>query len=66
MSILLTRAEIENLTDAKTATAQCRWFDVRNWIYRLDQLLRDTGRTFKTEEEALAALRPYQGGDHEN
>lgn len=25
---------------------------------RLDQLLRDTGRTFKTEEEAIAALPP--------
>lgn len=24
---------------------------------RLDQLLRDTGRTFKTEEEAAAAVR---------
>ena len=46
---------------------------IRPWVAshvwendRLDQLLRDTGRTFKTEEEALAALRPYQGGDHEN
>lgn len=36
---------------------------VRPWVCshiwegdRLDQLLRDTGRTFKTEEEAQAAL----------
>lgn len=36
MSILLTREEIEDLTDAKTATAQCRWFEVRNWIYETD------------------------------
>lgn len=36
MSILLTREEVEDLTDAKTGAAQCRWLDVRNWIYETD------------------------------
>lgn len=36
MTTLLNRDEIEGLTGAKTAAAQCRWFDVRNWIYETD------------------------------
>lgn len=36
MTTLLTRDEIEELTGAKTAAAQCRWLDMKNWIYETD------------------------------
>lgn len=36
MNVLLTRDEIASLTGAKTASAQCRWLNARNWIYETD------------------------------
>lgn len=36
MSTLLTQEEIKTLTGAKFPSGQCRWLDVRNWIYETD------------------------------